>query len=101
VGGPRAPVRVVVATRPSAPGVRALLERARAEAAAGADVRILFTGEALDATWEGLSGTGVSVAVCSRSARDRGAAVPEGFLPSSLVAFLRGGPEGARLWSAF
>jgi hypothetical protein len=95
------PLRVVVAAPPGAPGVSDLLERAGAEAAAGADVSVLFTGEALRARWQGLVAPSVHASVCSRSARDLGVPVPEGFLPSSLAAYLREGPAGTRLWLAF
>jgi hypothetical protein len=97
------PLRVVVAAGPESPGVSDLLARAGAEARAGADVSVLFTGSALTTSWDSLprDGAGPRLLACSRAARDLGVAVPAGFLPSSLVAFLREGPPGARLWSAF
>src|SRR5688500_14778236 len=96
------PLRVVVAAGPESPGVSALLARASAEARAGAEVSVLLTGAALAASWDALSRDGgPRLVACSRAARDLGVAVPPGFLPSSLVAFLREGPPGARLWSAF
>jgi hypothetical protein len=97
---PPRPVRLVVAAPPAAPGVAALLDRAVAEAARGADVRVLFTGDALAARWDGLLPADVPASACARSARDRGLPVPPGVLPSSLVGFLRDA-EGARLWTAF
>jgi hypothetical protein len=101
------PLLLLVAAAPDAPGVPAILDRARADAAAGREVRVLLTGAALaapsDPRWRALREAGAALSLCSRSARDRGLG-PEaapGVTWSSLVAFLRDRPPGSRLWGCF
>jgi hypothetical protein len=89
-----------VSTAPFAPGVTELFAAARAEAGAGADVSVLFTGHALAAIWDAATLAGLAVAACARSARDQSVTIPDGVRPSSLVAFLRDRPDDARLWCA-
>jgi hypothetical protein len=88
----------VLAAPPDAPGAAALLARVRAEASRGADVAVLLTGGAIADGDVPPDVGGARVSACARSARDRGVAIPPALLPSSLVAFFRDVPEGARLW---
>ena len=103
----RTPLSVVVAAPADAPGVSALLEAGVGEARGGAPVRVILTHDGLavlSTKWpERLATAGVDVALCSRSARERGLPpgnVTDGVRWSSLTTFLAEGSIG-RLWSAF
>ena len=101
------PIRILVLAAPGAPGAAALLSRARAEhVAAGRPLELLLSGPGL--AWAGDTSLsrlaalpGVSVGLCSRSARDRGV-VPDSLPPwirwTSLVAFLTALGPDAELW---
>jgi hypothetical protein len=103
-----APLFLLVAAPPDAPGVGALLEEAEREARSGAAVRVIFTDEGLgllSGPWPPrLAAVGVRATLCARSARARRvepAGVPPTVLWSSLTTFLGDVPPSGRLWSAF
>ena len=103
-----APLRLLMAAGPDAPGAAQAWDRAVACARDGADVAVLLTGAGLawasrPSALAGAHAAGVALALCSRSVRDR--RVDPLSLPSvrwsSLAAWAGDLPAGARLWSAF
>ena len=69
------PTALMLAAGPGAPGAEALVARARRAAAAGAQVRLLLSGDGL--AWAAAGHLGdlpgiADVAVCSRNAREAG-----------------------------
>jgi hypothetical protein len=98
----------VVAACADRPGVEEALGAAEALAREGTRVGVLFTEDGIDLAggdWPArLRAAGARPAVCGRSVRGRRtdpAALPPDVEWTSLTAFLREVPDGARLWSVF
>ena len=101
------PFHLILAAPPEAPGARALVHRAAAEAASGRGWRVLLTGQGLQwATRDGASAPlrsgGAEVVLCSKSAREQG--IDPEVLPlwirwSSLVSWLSATPATDELWT--
>lgn len=99
------PLSILVSAAPDAPGADALLARAGERLADGVAVDLLLTGAGLawlgDARLERLAAGGARVALCSRSARERGLdpeAIPTWVRWSSLLAFLGALRSPSGLW---
>lgn len=100
------PLRLLLLAAPGAPGAEALLERAEAVRAAGRHLDVLLAGPGLGWTHEAAlarlaASPGVSVGLCSRSARDRGVdpdTLPDWLRWTSLVAFFTALEPSGDLW---
>jgi hypothetical protein len=102
-----APLLVLVAAGPAAPGAADVLERAAAELRSGRPVEVLLTADGLawgaDARLAALRRAGADAGVCSASARDRGwtaERTPGSLRWSSVTAFLRD-VAAKDLWTVF
>lgn len=100
------PLRILLLADPSAPGASAVLDRARAAHDAGRRLELLLSGAGLawadeEALARLAAAPGVSVGLCSRSARERGV-VPDALPPyvrwTSLVAFFTALEPDGELW---
>jgi thiamine pyrophosphate-dependent acetolactate synthase large subunit-like protein len=106
---PSHPLDLLLAGAPGAPGADVLFERVRRAREAGAALRVILTGQGVrwagDERLERLArGTGVPVALCSRSAREQGVApdaLPAWIRWSSLTTWISEGRAGGRLWGLF
>jgi hypothetical protein len=103
------PVRLLMAAAPDGPGAAASWQRAVERARAGSDAGILLTGSGLgwaartDAIAEAHA-AGVSLALCSRSARDRKVdplSLPPSVRWSSLTTWIADAPSLADHWCVF
>jgi len=101
-------LRLALLAAPDAPGARAFLARAGAEASdTWAPVSVLLSGDGLewiyDEAFAALAASrGMEVLLCSRSAREAGLdleTLPAWVRPSSLVAWLREADARTPLWS--
>ena len=103
-----APLWLLVAAPPSAPGVDACLKEAERAARGGTRVHVLFTEDGLEVLatpWAArLFDAGAATSLCARSARARrvdAATTPRPVAWSSQTSFVAAVPPGARMWTLF